>query len=126
MNRENLRITTSRFLQDRGMVILAVIMLLTCVVYCIVTGVNIHASDVTVYVRYTAFGEAHFYKAPWQYLLLFVLFGLVVVAAHIAVMTRLLVLERRQTALFVGWVGIVVLGIALAYTLSVISLGAAV
>lgn len=93
--------------------------------YCLVVGLNIHRSDVTVYTRYSAFGEAHFYKDHWQYLLTFVLFGVIVTAAHLALMVKLHNIERRQTALLVGWLGISMLLLALMYALAVMSLGRA-
>lgn len=95
------------------------------IIYCIVVGLNIHRSDVTVYTRYSAYGEAHFYKDHWQYLLTFIVFGLVVVAGHVAIMVKLHNLERRQSALLVGWVGIGLLLMSLAYVLAVMSLGRA-
>lgn len=93
------------------------------VVYCLTVGLNIHRSDVTVYTRYSAFGEAHFYKDHWQYLLTFVLFGAVATVGHLALMVKLYSLERRQTALLIGWLGIGILLVALIYALAVMSLG---
>lgn len=102
------------------------ISLLTVGIICsLIVGLNIHPSDVTVYSRYTAFGEAHFYKSHWQYLLLFVLFNIIVIVAHSAIMVKLYAIERRQTALLIGWIGIIILLVATVYALSVIQLGQA-
>ena len=78
--------------------------------------------DVQVYVRYTAFGEAHFYKSYWYYLLSFVLFGALVMVVHIGLMVKLYSLQRRQTALFVGAAAVLVLLVAASYGLAVMHL----
>jgi hypothetical protein len=112
-----------RVLLDRPFSFLVVGVVMFGLVYMLVVGLNIHPSDVTVYSRYTAFGEAHFYKAHWQYLLTFVLFGIVVTIGHVSLMVKLHSLERRQTALIVGWLAIVLLCIAAAYALAIMQLG---
>ena len=66
---------------------------------------------------------AHFYKNHWQYLLAFVLFGPLVVITHAALMVKLYAIERRQTALLVGWMGITILVVAFVYTMAIIGLG---
>lgn len=104
---------------------MSVFIVFVSVVCSIVLAFNIHASDVTVYSRYTAFGEAHFYKSHWQYLLLFILFNLVVAGGHISIMVKLLAVERRQTALLLGWMAVVVVVVATAYAMSVMRLGQA-
>lgn len=110
---------------DRPYLFLMGILAASGVIYMLVTGLNIRQSDVTVYTRYTAFGEVHFYKDHWQYLLLFMVFGLVVAALHLAFMVKLHNLDRRQTGILVGWIGILLLLLAAVYTLSVMSLGRA-
>jgi hypothetical protein len=125
MTQEDIKLSIKRVFTDRPFLFLMAALILTGFMYCIVTGLNIHSSDVTVYSRYTAFGEAHFYKAQWQYLLTFVGFGLVVTLAHLALMIKLHNLDRRQTALLIGCAGIAVLLIAGAYALAVMQLGRA-
>lgn len=123
MDKEAVKLSIKRVFTDRPFLFLIGTLIATGFIYCLVVGLNIHQSDVTVYNRYTAFGEAHFYKAHWQYLLLFLLFGPVVVAGHAALMVKLHNLDRRQTAILVGWLGIALLLIGLVYTLAVMSLG---
>lgn len=118
--------TLKSVLADRPFIFLIVGLIVAGLVYSVLLGLSIQPSDVTVYTRYTAFGEAHFYKSPWQYLFLFLIFGAVVVAGHTAIMLKLHVIERRQTAVLIGWIGIAILLIAVVYALSVIRLGQAV
>ncbi len=110
-------------LGNRPLVLLIILMTIVGFIYSIAVAINIHPSDVTVYTRYTAFGEAHFYKNHWQYLITFVLFGPLVVIGHIALMVKLFAIERRQTALLVGWVGIAILVVAFVYTMAIMGLG---
>ncbi len=110
-------------LGNRPLVLLMVLMAVIGFIYSIAVAIHIHPSDVTVYTRYTAFGEAHFYKSHWQYLITFVLFGPLVVITHTALMVKLFAIERRQTALLVGWVGIAILIVAFVYTMAIMGLG---
>ena len=92
------------------------------IIYMLVMGFTLQVRDVQVYVRYTAFGEAHFYKSYWYYLLSFVLFGALVMVVHIGLMVKLYSLQRRQTALFVGAAAVLVLLGAASYGLAVMHL----
>ena len=123
MNKESLKTTLKETLVDRPYMALIGLVGATGIFYCFIIALSIRPSDVMVYVRYTAFGEAHFYKDHWQYLVTFIAYGLVVTVVHIALMVKLRDIGRRQTGLFVGWVGFAILLVALAYTLAVIGLG---
>lgn len=115
--------SVKQVLGNRSLMLLIILMTVVGFVYSIAVALNIHPGDVTVYTRYTAFGEAHFYKNHWQYLLTFVLFGPLVVIAHSALMVKLYAIERRQTALLVGWIGVTVLIVAFVYVMAVMRLG---
>ena len=125
MEKFNLKQSFNPITADKRFLWVGISLLVTGIICSLIIALHIHASDVTVYSRYTAFGEAHFYKSPWQYLLLFVLFNLVVTVAHGAIMVKLYTIERRQTALLMGWMGIIILLVATVYALSVIQLGQA-
>lgn len=125
MDKEAIKLSIKRVMTDRTYLFLMGGLAVTGLVYCLVTGLNIHLSDVTIYSRYTSFGEAHFYKDHWQYLLTFVMFGFIVTFVHLALMVKLHNLDRRQTGVLVGAAGIAILVLALVYTTSVMSLGRA-
>lgn len=126
VNKESLQLSIKRIFSDRQFLFLMAGLVLSGAIYCLVVGLNIHASDTTVYNRYTAFGEAHFYKAHWQYLFTFVGFGCLVTITHLLLMVKFHNLERRQTAQLLGWIGIVLLMIAMTYALAVMQLGRSV
>ncbi len=123
MNKEDIKLSIKRVFTDRPFLWMMAALVVAGFLYCLVVGLNIRASDVTVYSRYTAFGEGHFYKAHWQYLIGFVVFGIVATLTHLILMVKLHNLDRRQTALLVGAVGIVVLVVAGVYALAVMQLG---
>jgi hypothetical protein len=125
MERLNPKQAFSLVAADKPIFAFIISLLVVGAICALIVGFNIHTSDVTVYSRYTAFGEAHFYKSHWQYLLLFALFNVIVASAHAAMMMKLYRIERRQTAILIGWVGIVILLVATVYALSVIQLGQA-
>lgn len=125
MERLNIKQIIGRVMVDRPLFWLSIAVIGVGLISSLIVGLNIHASDVTVYSRYTAFGEAHFYKSHWQYLLLFVLFNLLASFAHVVLMAKLQQIERRQTALMLGWIGIIILVVATVYALLVIQLGQA-
>lgn len=125
IDRELIKQSLKGAFADRPILLLILGQIVAALIYTLIVGLSIHVSDVTVYTRYTAFGEAHFYKSPWQYLLLFAAFGLLVAFTHTILLAKLHQIGRRQSALFVGWMGIIVVMIALVYALAVISLGRA-
>ena len=62
-------------LKNRTLVLFLVAMLILDIVCSIAVSMQITPSEITVYSRYTAFGQVHFYKDHWQYLLLFLDFS---------------------------------------------------
>ena len=122
MTKEDLKLSAKRLAEDRPFLMMLVGVILAGLTYLVVIGFSIHPVDVQVYTRYTAFGEAHFYKSPWQYTLLFAAFGLIVMVVHSALMVKMHGLDRRQTAMFVGWLAIGILFIGAVYALSIMRL----
>lgn len=123
MNKEAITLSIKRVFTDQPFMFLMAGVIVAGLTYVLAVAFNIHTSDVTVYSRYTAFGEAHFYKGYWQYLLAFVAYGVIVTAIHLSLMVKFHNLERRQTAIIIGWLGIAILAIGMAYALAVLQLG---
>ena len=120
MTKESIKQSFKQVITDRPFMVLAVGLLLAGIVYALIIGFSIQPRDVQIYTRYTAFGEAHFYKSPWHYTLTFIAFGVFVATAHAALMAKLHALGRRQSAFLVGWLGIAILSIAAVFALSII------
>lgn len=120
MTKDSIKQSIKQVVTDRPVLLLIIGLILAGLVYAMVIGFSIQPRDVQIYTRYTAFGEAHFYKNPWHYTLFFVLFGLIVSSAHATLMVKLYNLGRRQSAVLVGWLGILVLIVAATLVLSII------
>lgn len=91
---------------DRIVVALIFLLILLSLLYCVYVGISLHPSDLQVAVHYTAYGETSFYREKWYYLISFILFGLVLAAAHTALIVKLFVQERRQIAILFAWLSI--------------------
>lgn len=122
MNSENVKSSIKRVVADRPFLVLMAVVVVVGIVYCMLTGFAVQPRDVKIYDRYTAFGKVHFYKNYWYYLAGFAAFGTFVTAMHLALMMKLHGLERRQTAIILGLLTIVVLVIAAVYGLSIMGL----
>lgn len=120
MTKETIRQSLKQAGADRAFLAVVILLVFVGIAYASLIGFSIHPRDVQIYTRYTAFGEAHFYKNPWQYTLLFVLFGVLVTVAHATLMIKLHGLGRRQSGILVGWLGIAVLVMAAIFVLSII------
>lgn len=112
-------------LKNRTLVLFLVAMLILDIVCSIAVSMQITPSEITVYSRYTAFGQVHFYKDHWQYLLLFSGFFTLVAVIHGALMIKFYLLEKTTTAKAIGWCAFVIMLIAAMYAFGVLSLGRA-
>lgn len=104
------------------MFLLMVGILLGGVGYLIYLGLHLHVSDLQLATRYSSFGETHFYREKWWYLLSFVGFGLLFIAAHISMMAKLFVIGLRPLAYAFAWLSVVVLILMFVYTYSVLNI----
>lgn len=87
------------YLRDRTMVSLTIALFLMGVAYTIYVVLALEPSDLQVATRYTAFGDAHFYRNKWYYLLSFVLFGVILAGVHTALAIKLYGRQQRQLAI---------------------------
>ena len=112
-------------LKNRTLVLFLVAMLILDIVCSIAVSMQITPSEITVYSRYTAFGQVHFYKDHWQYFLLFSGFFTLVTIIHGALMIKFYLLEKTTTAKAIGWCAFIIMLIAAMYAFGVLSLGRA-
>lgn len=99
------------------LVIMVVVSLLLFSFYVLL---SIDRVDIQVVTRYSAFGEAHFYKNTWWYLYGFVAFGVIAGLSHAAIMTKLRAHDRRDLGLMFGWLSLIIVLIAFAYAREVL------
>jgi hypothetical protein len=97
-------------------------LLLGGMAYIIYVGFNLKSSDLQLAIRYTSYGETHFYREKWWYLLSFIGMGLLFVVAHISLVAKLLAINMRQLAQSFAWLSLIILVLMFAYTYSVLNI----
>lgn len=105
---------------DKVFLSIIVVTLLIGVMYTLFVTLSVKAQDIQVLVHYSSFGEAHFYRAQWHYLVLFALLGLITSIGHSAIAVKLYMINRRQAALLFGAMSILLLVILWSYTASLL------
>jgi hypothetical protein len=99
-------------LADRLMTALMILLIIVCLAYCIYVGVSLRPSDLQVAVRYSAFGEASFYRDKWYYLITFIAFGVLIAVMHTILIAKIYLHGRRQLAILFAWLSLLLVVIA--------------
>jgi hypothetical protein len=92
------------------------------IAYVLYVAFSLDPSDLQLATRYTSYGETHFYREKWWYLLSFIGFGLLFVVAHIGILVKLFVIGMRQLAIAFAWLSALVLLLMFVYTYAVLSI----
>ena len=111
-----------QILADRLMLLLCFGLLSGGIVYLVFVAFNLSASDLQLAIRYTSFGETHFYREKWWYLLGFVGFGLLFIVAHIGMLAKLYVIGLRPLAYAFAWLSLIILALMFVYTYAVLGI----
>lgn len=90
--------------------------------YVVYVAFSLSPSDLQLATRYTSFGETHFYREKWWYLLSFIGFGLLFIVAHIGILIKLSVIGMRHLAISFAWLSVLVLLLMFVYTYSVLNI----
>lgn len=114
--------TLKEIAADRPLLLLSTGLLLGGIGYIIYVAFSLNPSDLQLATRYTSFGETHFYREKWWYLLSFVGFGLLFIAAHIGMTAKLVMIGLRPLAIAFAALSFVVLVLMFVYTYSVLSI----
>ncbi len=88
---------------------LSLFIIILTTIYVAYVLIALEPRDLQVAVHYTAFGETHFYREKWYYMIAFAAFGIVVAALHIAIMAKLVVSELRPLGIAFGWLTVIFL-----------------
>lgn len=116
--------TITHILADKGLLALAVAIVVMGIGYCLFVLSAIHPRDIQVATHYTAFGPTQIYKEKWYYLFNFVVFGLAMTLLHIGVMAKLIALDRLQLAKMFGWLTIFTFILVIIITNSILTIAA--
>lgn len=107
---------------DRVMLLLMTGILIGGMAYIVYVAFSLNPSDLQLATRYTSFGETHFYREKWWYLLSFIGFGLLFIVAHIGILVKLFVIGMRQLAIAFAWLSLLVLVLMFVYTYAVLNI----
>lgn len=110
------------YFRDRTLFSLTAVLFLVVVVYSVYVGLSLEQSDLQVATRYTAFGNTHFYRNKWYYLLSFIVFGAVIMATHTALAIKLYGRQQRQLAVGLLVLTLLLIGIGWLITRSVLQI----
>jgi len=108
---------------DRSLLILslAIILLgLTSILYIVF---SVSPQEVTLWMRYSAYSEAQFYKDNWYHIYAFAGLGSLIVAAHIGIMAKLAGRNMRSLAISFGWLTLLLLAVLVLIAYSVLTIG---
>ncbi len=120
--KNTIRSAFSQALSDRKLLLLLLALFIGGVGYIIYVALSLNASDLQLATRYTSFGETHLYRSKWYYLLSFIGFGLIFLVAHTGMTIKLYVSEMKQLAYAFAWLSLIVLGLLIYYTYSVLGI----
>ena len=104
------------------MLFFCIAILLAGFVYIGYVALSLHGSDLQLATRYTSFGETHFYRNKWYYLLSFIVFAVIFMVMHIGIITKLYVSGMKPLATAFGWLSMIIVVLMFSYTYHVLSI----
>lgn len=109
---------------DRQLLSFLVAIVALTVLYIVYIIFSLHPSSTGVQVatHYSAFGDTHYYRNKWEYMLSFVGFGLVFASLHIGIILKLIREDFRTLAIAFAWLTLMLLIVALIITHSVLNI----
>lgn len=90
--------------------------------YVLYVVLSLRPTDVQVATHYSAFGDTHYYRNKWYYVLTFAVFGLVFAVAHIGIILKLIKEDFRSLAIAFAWLSLMLLIVAFILTHSILSI----
>ncbi|HEU5187846.1 MAG TPA: hypothetical protein VFT87_05090 [Candidatus Saccharimonadales bacterium] len=88
--------------KDRMAIILLLTTVVSAFVVILVSILRLHASDVQIPIRYSAFGTANIYRDQWYVLYIFPLFALLITAFNAVIAVKLYNIDRLASLGFMG------------------------
>lgn len=90
-------------LKHRQVLILLIVMIVLAVIAIIFVATSIQPSELRIVTHYTAYGQTHFYRNEWYYMLTFLVFFVLTAVFGILMTLKFLRLEKISLAkLFVS------------------------
>lgn len=104
---------------DRTVATLLIVNVVVAIVVSVFLGLSIKHSEAQVITRYTAYGDANFYRSHWFGLFSYIVLAFMVALGHSVLSVKLISLEKRSLAMFLLWLtlGILVILSILGYSI---------
>lgn len=106
----------NRYLATLSIAVTAISIAFIAYVFIVVTP-----SDLQLITHYSAFGEVHFYRSQWLYLLSFALFGLMLLVLHVLLAAKILTLKGQPLAVAFLWLSLAFVILAWVTSASIIN-----
>jgi hypothetical protein len=107
---------------DRAVLGFAFAILALGIAYMVYVLVSLHPSELQVAAHYSAFGETHYYRNKWYYLISFAVFGAVFIIVHIGLLVKLISRDLRPLALAFGWLSLLMVPLMFILTHAVLGI----
>lgn len=107
---------------DRTVATLLIVNVVMAIVISIFLGSSIKHSEAQVITRYTAYGDANFYRSHWSSLFSYFALAFMIVFGHSALSVKLISLEKRSLAIFILWLTLGILAILAILAYSIIKI----
>jgi len=112
--------TLKNFFADRVILTFTLAIILIGIAYIAFVIFSLRPSGLQVAAHYTAFGETHYYRDKWYYLISFAIFGLIFIVAHVGLLAKLASLSLRPLAVAFGWLSLIMMPLLFIFTQSVL------
>lgn len=104
-----------------GLIVANIIFLLILTVFLLIITPH---SEVQIITRYNSYSITSFYRDHWYSLLSYVFLSFIIVVGHAVIAIKLVRLERRDLAVALLWLTIVLLGLLLLFAKSIMAIAA--
>jgi len=108
---------------DRSLLVLSLVIILLGLTSILYIVFSVSPQEVTLWMRYSAYSEAQFYKDNWYHIYSFAGLGLLITVAHIGIMAKLAERNMRSLAISFGWLTLLLLVVVVLIAHSVLTIG---
>lgn len=111
-------------LKDKPLLGLFIVNAVVFLIIAIFLLINIPHSEIQVITRYNSYSITSFYRDHWYFLLNYIFLGLVILVGHSVIAVKLVKLERRDLAMALLCLTIILLALLLVFAKSIMAIAA--
>ncbi|HRQ86998.1 MAG TPA: hypothetical protein PLY16_02710 [Candidatus Saccharibacteria bacterium] len=106
MTKDELKEAFGLVIKKRYVAVLSAALVLITLAFIVSVFIMVTPSDLQLITQYSAFGDVHLYRNQWVYLLSFALFGFMLLALHIVLAAKILLLKGESLAVSFLWLSL--------------------